>query len=312
MSIIRPELPSDHYTMIPNEWLRDNRLTYSARGLLADLMSNKPGWTVTLESLAKNGPHGLSAIRRMVGELETVGYLKRVRTHDGAGRFGESDYVICAPIDHDGETPSVDKSHIGSDKHKHSITPSGDQYAETPSLDNTISGVSVGHKKTIQLEDYVEEEQVHEDCLADAKPPTTELVKDDNIIGTAGEVVRVHRLPESQTSANGSRITIPFPVSDGMVAWANEHCGPLDIQLETDRFIDYWRAKAGANGRKTDWEATWRNWLRKASEGYGGRNSPAQYVPGSRQSVETRRLLDGQRLIDKYNAEDRMALEGTK
>jgi len=163
MSIIRPELPSDHYTMIPNEWLRDNRLTYSARGLLADLMSNKPGWTVTLESLAKNGPHGLSAIRRMVGELETVGYLKRARTHDDAGRFGESDYVICAPIDHDGETPSVDKSHIGSDKHKHSITPSGDQYAETPPLDNTISGVSVRHKKTIQLEDYLEEDQTEED-----------------------------------------------------------------------------------------------------------------------------------------------------
>ena len=32
------------------------------------------------------------------------------------------------------------------------------------------------------------------------------------------------------------------------------------------QFRDYWTAKAGANGTKLDWDATWRNWIRRSSE----------------------------------------------
>lgn len=48
-----------------------------------------------------------------------------------------------------------------------------------------------------------------------------------------------------------------------------------DAQL--DRFIDHWRAQPGAKGRKVDWQATWRNWLRRAPEFTAGpqRASPA-------------------------------------
>jgi hypothetical protein len=39
------------------------------------------------------------------------------------------------------------------------------------------------------------------------------------------------------------------------------------IEYETDKFRDYWHAKAGAGATKLDWSATWRNWCRRASEG---------------------------------------------
>ena len=32
------------------------------------------------------------------------------------------------------------------------------------------------------------------------------------------------------------------------------------------QFRDYWTAKAGANGTKLDWDATWRNWIRRSHE----------------------------------------------
>lgn len=35
---------------------------------------------------------------------------------------------------------------------------------------------------------------------------------------------------------------------------------------EVDKFRDYWRAVPGAKGRKSDWDATWRNWLRRTLE----------------------------------------------
>ncbi|WP_375654729.1 MULTISPECIES: hypothetical protein [unclassified Bartonella] len=42
---------------------------------------------------------------------------------------------------------------------------------------------------------------------------------------------------------------------------------PERVKVEIAKFRDYWRSKAGANATKTDWQATWRNWVRRAIEG---------------------------------------------
>jgi hypothetical protein len=34
-----------------------------------------------------------------------------------------------------------------------------------------------------------------------------------------------------------------------------------------ERFRDYWIAQPGAKGRKADWPATWRNWVRNERRG---------------------------------------------
>jgi len=39
-----------------------------------------------------------------------------------------------------------------------------------------------------------------------------------------------------------------------------------DVRREAAQFADYWHAKAGGDARKADWEATWRNWIRKGEE----------------------------------------------
>lgn len=36
-----------------------------------------------------------------------------------------------------------------------------------------------------------------------------------------------------------------------------------EASLEADAFRDHWRSKPGADGRKVDWPATWRNWCRR-------------------------------------------------
>lgn len=40
---------------------------------------------------------------------------------------------------------------------------------------------------------------------------------------------------------------------------------------ELERFRDYWAAKAGQDATKADWQATWRNWCRKAAETGAGK-----------------------------------------
>lgn len=51
----------------------------------------------------------------------------------------------------------------------------------------------------------------------------------------------------------------------------------LDIQREHAKFIDYWTAQPGQRGVKLDWDATWRNWMRRAAEtAPNGRNRRQQ------------------------------------
>lgn len=42
--------------------------------------------------------------------------------------------------------------------------------------------------------------------------------------------------------------------------------GPERAATELEKFTDYWRAVPGAKGRKLDWSATYRNWIRRAAE----------------------------------------------
>lgn len=98
MSIRRDELSFEgRYATIPNDWLRDIRLSRKARGLLAELMSHRPGWRVTLDTLVATGPEGREAIRTGIAELERAGYLRRSRERAEDGRLGGMDYVLVDP-----------------------------------------------------------------------------------------------------------------------------------------------------------------------------------------------------------------------
>jgi uncharacterized protein YdaU (DUF1376 family) len=39
-----------------------------------------------------------------------------------------------------------------------------------------------------------------------------------------------------------------------------------EIKREHGRFVDHWKAKSGKDATKQDWDATWRNWMRKAAD----------------------------------------------
>lgn len=89
----------DNYTQVPNGWLRDQRLSLGAIGLLAQLLSHKPGWTVSQQKLAQANNCGRDKIRRHVDELIAAGYLARSETqrHDPLGRLMGYDYTTVDP-----------------------------------------------------------------------------------------------------------------------------------------------------------------------------------------------------------------------
>lgn len=55
------------------------------------------------------------------------------------------------------------------------------------------------------------------------------------------------------------------PPTDVVAQMRSDHPG-VDLKTEHAKFCDYWHAKAGRDATKLDWAATWRNWIRRASE----------------------------------------------
>lgn len=89
----------DHFTQIPNAWVRDSRLSLKARGLLVQLMSHRVGWSVSIRNLAKTNNCGLRTIRTAVDELIEFGYLSRSdeQGRDDEGNFTDYTYTTQDP-----------------------------------------------------------------------------------------------------------------------------------------------------------------------------------------------------------------------
>lgn len=143
MGVRRTELAFEgQFTQIPNAWVRDERLSRKARGLLAEIMSHRVGWHVTTRSLAAAGPEGRHSILAGLSELVEAGYLSRAQGRRDGGRFGEIEYELSEPT-------VVQKSSHGEK------TPDGTVVGFT-----AVGSSAVGEsapKNTISTEDHLEE-----------------------------------------------------------------------------------------------------------------------------------------------------------
>lgn len=67
----------------------------------------------------------------------------------------------------------------------------------------------------------------------------------------------------------------------------------LDPRTTAERFRDYWISQAGAKGRKLNWSATWRNWVRN-ERGPAARAAPRYESEKDRKRRETIAYLTGE------------------
>lgn len=85
---------------MPNAALRDERLSYKARGIHANLLSNSDeDWSETAETLAKKSPDGRDACRSGLRELARYGYIEYVKTQTERGTWTTDMIVYSVPKD---------------------------------------------------------------------------------------------------------------------------------------------------------------------------------------------------------------------
>lgn len=66
----------------------------------------------------------------------------------------------------------------------------------------------------------------------------------------------------SAKSPRGTALPKDWELPDDWRTWAEGARPDVDVLTVADSFRDYWVAKPGKDGRKADWLATWRNWVR--------------------------------------------------
>ena len=85
------------FTVIRNALLADKTLSWSARGLLAYLLSKPDTWTVRHTDLIKMSPSGDYKVRQILKELEHAGYIRREKFRDKKGLWACNTYVYDVP-----------------------------------------------------------------------------------------------------------------------------------------------------------------------------------------------------------------------
>lgn len=76
-----------------------------------------------------------------------------------------------------------------------------------------------------------------------------------------------HKPKEEQSAARGTRLPQDWRPSPEDQDYCKKERPDLRLSEVAQNFYDYWIAQPGAKGRKADWSATWRGWVRKESPG---------------------------------------------
>lgn len=83
-----------NYTTMSNYHLRDNTISFKAKGILSMFLSLPKNWNYSVSGLAAISKEGKDGILSGLKELEAAGYLERHRYRNERGRLGDSEYVI--------------------------------------------------------------------------------------------------------------------------------------------------------------------------------------------------------------------------
>nr|DAI62755.1 MAG TPA: replisome organizer [Caudoviricetes sp.] len=95
-------------------------------------------------------------------------------------------------------------------------------------------------------------------------------VHDDTTAGCGSGSHVVADAPTQTTKAKrGTRLPEGWTPERSQANLRAEHDSgltPDELSSQLDRFRDHWAAQPGSKGTKLDWQATWRNWVRRSAE----------------------------------------------
>ena len=90
---------------------------------------------------------------------------------------------------------------------------------------------------------------------------------------------RAKATSKAEAKATASRLPADWAASADDIEFCKAERPDLVPAQTEQRFRDYWIAQPGVKGRKADWPATWRNWVRNERAAHGAAGRTAKFDP---------------------------------
>ncbi|MEK1366048.1 Rep protein [Limosilactobacillus fermentum] len=94
---------SGFFTITNNQLIRDDRLSWKARGIFTYLWSMSDGWDFRVNEVSRHAKDGRDSLRAGLKELEEYGYLKRHYKQSNGGKLDGYEWIL-------NDTPAAGKS----------------------------------------------------------------------------------------------------------------------------------------------------------------------------------------------------------
>lgn len=145
------------YTVLNNTFLRDDRLSWKAKGLFAYILSLPEDWKIYLTELQNHATDGETSIRSAIKELTGYGYIKQERLKDDKGRWASYAYEII-------EKPLVENRHVDNPEMENHVllNTNNTKYLNKPNTNSSKDEtpkqkpiIETNNKKTKKTKDIV-------------------------------------------------------------------------------------------------------------------------------------------------------------
>ena len=94
MDSIRRIKKQNNFTAVNNEFIRDEKLSWKAKGIIIYLLSLPDDWKIYLSELANHAKDGRDSTYNGIKELIENGYCRRTEVRDSNGTFAGYNYEI--------------------------------------------------------------------------------------------------------------------------------------------------------------------------------------------------------------------------
>ncbi|MGE1052252.1 hypothetical protein ACQGS7_12500, partial [Bacillus sp. GFa4/2] len=132
-----------NYTTINNTGLRDERLTWKAKGILAYILSLPDDWVFYMEEVAKHSKDKIDSLKSGMKELKEHGYVKRFPVKDEKGKITRWETIIYEVPQ--GEYPLVENPQVEKPLVENPLLLSTD----IPNTNNTNSSQKKSPRKNV-------------------------------------------------------------------------------------------------------------------------------------------------------------------
>lgn len=82
----------DNFSIITNNIVNDERISFGAKGVACYLLSKPVGWQFYLADIQNHSNESILKVKKYIKELETIGFLVRIKLKNDKGQFIGLDY----------------------------------------------------------------------------------------------------------------------------------------------------------------------------------------------------------------------------